>query len=138
MALAVAAATVTYLTVPLTVDVICTEADLVEDEVCLQTVLEEWKGENVVWVDARGREQFTKQAVPGAVLINMDPQENFDELVAEAVEQLAMADRVVVYCGASSCKASKQIVASLKETGLVAEAFALYGGVKALKRAELF
>jgi len=104
---------------------------LAEDEVELSTVLQQWGGE-VLWVDARKRQDWEKNAMPGSVLINTDPAENFEELVAEALPKLATADRLVVYCATSGCETSRQVAGKLREFEIGPECYALYGGVQTL------
>ena len=137
VAIAGLGAAITFATVPLERESSCLPETLEPEEVCLETIQNEWTGQNVVWVDARSRKDFEKSAMPNAILLNTDPAEDFDEMLADSVEALAMADRVVVYCGASGCHASKEIVGMLKSTGLVAEPVALFGGVKVLRKAGL-
>lgn len=104
---------------------------LTEHEVELSTVLQEWGGE-VLWVDARKRQEWEKNGMPGSVLVNTDPEENFEEMVAEALPQLAMADRLVVYCATSGCETSRQVAGKLREFEIGPECWALYGGVQTL------
>lgn len=109
---------------------------LAEDEVELSTILGEWGGD-VVWVDARKRGEWEKNGMPDSVLVNTDVAEDFDTLVAEALPQLAPANRLVVYCATAGCDTSRQVAKRLREYEIGPECYALYGGVRTLIEAGL-
>jgi rhodanese-related sulfurtransferase len=109
---------------------------LADDEVELATVLGEWGGE-VVWVDARKRAEWERNGLEGSVLINTDAAEDFDTLVAEALPQLAPAERVVIYCATAGCDTSRLIARRLREYEIGPEFYALHGGLRALVEAGL-
>ena len=137
MALSIVGAVITWAVAPVATTVVCDAATIEDNEVCLKTVVESWGDETVLWVDARARKDWERERVSGAVLLNIDPAEDYEAMLAEAVEGLAMADRVVVYCGQSGCRASKEIVERLESTGLARDVRALVGGMKVLKAGNL-
>jgi len=106
----------------------CDPAEIGAGEVCLETVVNEWEGK-ILWIDARARENFDKWHYEGALLINNDPNENFDEMLAGAVEGLTSSDKVVVYCAKKGCDASKEIAERLRGYDFGPSVYTLYGGV---------
>jgi rhodanese-related sulfurtransferase len=122
---------------------------LTDDEVRLTTVIEDWGGE-VLWVDARKRDEWQRNGLEGSVLINLDADENLDSLIAEALPRLAVAKRVVIYCGDAGCGTSHEVSRQLcshdigvkgdrtktEPTGDL-EIYVLHGGWEALAKAGL-
>ena len=113
----------------------CDGSALEPGQVCLAEVLE--TGGEILWADARPRALWKRNGMEGAVLLTDDAAEDFDELLAACFEQVAGADRVVVYCGQAGCGSSEAVAARLRETGLAREVLVLYGGWKALHAAGL-
>lgn len=113
---------------------LCDPAELASGEVCLETVLNEWKGD-VVWVDARSEEEWKKQHAPGALFIT---ENRVDEMLAqsEIMQEIGMAGvegrRVVVYCGTDACGSSKMVAERIRQSGLHSEVYFLHGGWKVL------
>ncbi len=105
------------------------EAPMAEDEVDLAAVEQRWKGQ-VVWLDARPRDQFEKGHIPGAHLLN---EQEFDDLVVANIELLQDLQKpVVIYCSGQACKASHAVRERLVTTGIVHEnVFVLRGGFPA-------
>ena len=97
------------------------EAPLRSDEVNLAEVDQRWQGQ-VVWLDARPRDQFEKGHIPGAHLLN---EQEFDTLVFENMKLLQHLQvepkPVVVYCSGQSCKASHAVRDRLVTSSLVPE-----------------
>lgn len=114
----------------------CDPAAIPAGEVCLTTVTGEWGGE-VLWLDARSRAEWQRDGLPGALLVTTHASENFDELVAGALEQLAAAKRVVIYCSDTGCGTSHEVAKRLREFGIGPEYHVLYGGWRALSAAGL-
>jgi rhodanese-related sulfurtransferase len=102
-----------------------------DGEVYLSTVQEEWGGE-VLWVDARKRSEWKKNGLAGSVLISLEAGEDFESLVAEAIEKFATAERVVVYCGSRGCSTGLEVAAKLEEFQLGPRCYSLHGGVQTL------
>lgn len=71
------------------------------------------KGE-ILWVDAREREKFEENHLPGAILLNLA---EWSELMFQNMETLQDAfDRpVVVYCDTDSCGKSREVAKRLRE-----------------------
>ena len=115
----------------------CIPTQLPNDEICLSTVIEEWKND-CIWVDARRRADWEKDGILGSILLTTADGENFDQLLEDAFPLLAEKQkRVVVYCSDLGCGTSKEIAKRLRDYQLVPEVRALHGGWKALDQAGL-
>jgi rhodanese-related sulfurtransferase len=117
-------------------ELICKVSEISPEEVCLNTVLEDWKND-VIWVDARRKEDWEQDGIKGSVHITNIASENFDQLMEDAFPQLAQGKRVVVYCDDVGCGTSLEVAKRIREFQLVPDVKALYGGWKALKKAKL-
>jgi rhodanese-related sulfurtransferase len=114
---------------------VCDPALIASDEICLQTVIEEWH-KDCIWVDARRRVDWEKDGLPGAILLTTADGENFDLLLEQAFPVLVEKQkRVVVYCNDVGCGTSREIAKRLRDFQLVPEVRALHGGWKALSQA---
>ena len=88
-----------------------------------------WGG-NVLWVDARPADEFERDHVPGAVLLNEDRW-------SEALPQFLANDwspekKIVVYCSAASCNLAEDVARRLRaEAKLPNEIRILKGGWEA-------
>jgi len=115
--------------------VACDQASLPEYFVCLSTVRELDPSE-ILWVDARPREQWEENGVDGSVLVNdqedwIDLEFNFMGKMNEDFKPI-----VVVYCNQSGCGSSKYVARQLREKHAEALGFqvlVLEGGINALK-----
>jgi hypothetical protein len=137
LALAFAAAGTTYLVKgPPVRTVRCDATKLQSDEVCLERVTREWQG-RVLWVDARSRGEWERNGVAGALLWNLDPNENMQTMEADAAGRMIDGSRVVVYCGNENCGTSRQVAARINALQLGNEVFVLYGGWRVLAAAKL-
>lgn len=112
----------------------CDPARLDPLEICLDSVVQ-WQGD-VLWVDARTRTEWMQGHVKGAVYLNPNDAEGFDQLVAAELERLASNKHVVVYCGGSGCELSKDVARRLKELDFGNEVRALHGGWSVLAAEE--
>ena len=137
LAIALAAAGATYLVKgPPDRSVRCDPAKLKSDEVCLDRVMNEWKGQ-VLWVDARPRADWQRNGMPGAALWNLESGENMQTFEADIAGRMIDGSRVVVYCNNEDCGTSRQVVERIKALQLGNEVFVLYGGWHALAAAKL-
>jgi rhodanese-related sulfurtransferase len=137
LALAFAAAAVTYwVKGPPNRAVRCDPSGLKPDEVCLERVMTEWKGQ-VLWVDARSRAEWERDGMAGALLWNLDPNENMQTFEADAAGRMLEGPRVVVYCSNENCGVSREVAKKIRDTQLSNEVFVLYGGWRALASAKL-
>ena len=93
------------------------------DEVTLQQA-QGW-GDGVLWIDARPAEQFDREHVPNAVLLNED---RWDELLPQMLEKWSPDKRIVVYCSSLSCAASHDVARRLREEAQLPNVFVLHGG----------
>lgn len=117
------------------VAIICDPVKLAPDEICLRTVIEDWKND-CVWIDARRRVDWQKNGLPGSLLLTTADGESFDQLLEQAFPLIAQKNkRVVVYCGDVGCGTSREIAKRLREFELVPDVRALHGGWKALSKA---
>jgi rhodanese-related sulfurtransferase len=107
---------------------------LAADEVELATVLNDWQGK-VLWIDARKRADWQRDGLTGSVLVTLDPAEDFDTLVAEALPKFAAIDRAVVYCGDPGCGSSREVAKRLRDYAVGPKFFALRGGWQAIEQA---
>jgi rhodanese-related sulfurtransferase len=114
----------------------CEQSRLPAGEVCLATVTGEWGGE-VVWVDARPRAEWQRDGLRGSILLTTHEAENFQDLVAAALERLAVAKRVVIYCSDSGCATSHEVAKQLRGFGIGPEYYVLHGGWRSLAAAGL-
>lgn len=106
------------------------EEPMRDDEVTLAQIQQRWKGE-VLWLDARPRESFEKEHVPGAAMLN---EQGFDNQLFELLGVLqANAKPVIIYCGGESCDASRKIRTKLLEAVPLENCYVLRGGWPAWK-----
>lgn len=83
------------------------ESDLVSVEVARG-----W-GAHALWVDARPTEEFERDHIPGAVLLNED---RWNELLPPFLEkQWSPEKQIVVYCSAASCNLAEDVARRLRE-----------------------
>lgn len=86
-----------------------------------------WGGA-VIWVDARPEEEFEREHVPNAVLLNED---RWNELLPQMLAIWSPEKRVVVYCSSQSCGASREVARRLREEAGLKNVFVLEGGWEA-------
>ena len=84
----------------------------------------EW-GDNVLWVDARPEEQFTRGHVPGAIQLNED---RWNELLPPFLAVWAPEKKVVVYCSTRSCNLAIEVARRLRKEAQLKNVFVLQGG----------
>ncbi|MEY2576782.1 MAG: hypothetical protein QOF80_2269 [Verrucomicrobiota bacterium] len=83
------------------------ESDLVSVEVARG-----W-GANALWVDARPDEEFERDHIPGAVLLNED---RWNQLLSQFLAtQWSPEKKIVVYCSAASCNLAEDVARRLRE-----------------------
>jgi len=82
-------------------------------------------GDNVIWVDARPDNEFERDHIPGAILLNED---SWNELLPQFLGQWSPEKRVVVYCSAQSCNASREVAKRLRDEAQLKNVFVLDGG----------
>lgn len=91
--------------------------------------IKQWAGA-VLWVDARSEPEFGSEHVPDAICLNFD---NWTEEFPKFLDRYTAGQRVVVYCGATSCQLSREIASKLRASG-VDDAYFLEGGWEAWKQ----
>ena len=70
-------------------------------------------GPNALWVDARPVDEFERDHIPGAVLLNED---RWNELLPQFLaEQWSPEKKIVVYCSAASCNLAEDVARRLRE-----------------------
>jgi len=69
-------------------------------------------GDSVMWVDARPADEFERDHIPGAILLDED---SWNELLPQFLGQWSPDKRVVVYCSAQSCNAAAEVARRLRE-----------------------
>jgi len=111
---------------------VCDPASLKPDEVCLEQIPADT---GVLWVDARPRDEWSRNGVEGSVLWNLDPAEDMQAFEAEAAVRIIETPRVIVYCGDENCGVSRQVAERIRALGLGAEVSVLFGGWRSLSDA---
>lgn len=82
-------------------------------------------GDNVIWVDARPAEEFEQGQIPGAFSLNED---RWNELLPQFLGQWSPEKKVIVYCSAQSCNASREVAKRLRDEAQLKNVFVLDGG----------
>ena len=104
-----------------------------DDEVTLGQIQERWQGD-VLWIDARPREQYEQEHIAGALLLN---EQGFDEQLLGMLEALQTNTKpVIVYCSGQRCDASRKVRAKLLELVAMDNCYVLKGGWAAWKGAQ--
>ena len=85
-------------------------------------------GREILWVDARPKEDFSAGHIPGAVPLSA---EDWDEELPAMLNQWTPERKVVVYCSAKSCDASREIARRLRDEAGLKIVFVLRGGWEA-------
>jgi rhodanese-related sulfurtransferase len=86
-----------------------------------------WGG-NVIWVDARPDDEFARDHVPGALLLNED---RWNELLPQFLTAWSPGKKIVVYCSAQSCDLAREVAERLRKEAQVPDVFVLEGGWEA-------
>jgi len=87
-------------------------------------IIDQWD-EDVLWADARSREEYEEAHIPGAVLLNEDA---WEELLFDFFDRWQPGGKVVVYCGSRGCRASHEVAERLREETGEEEIYVLHGG----------
>jgi rhodanese-related sulfurtransferase len=90
-------------------------------------------GDGAVWVDARPDDEFAKDHVPGAFLLNED---RWNELLSQFLPNWSPGKKVVVYCSAESCNAARDVAKRLREDAQLQNVFVLRGGWEEWKKSD--
>ena len=103
-----------------------------DDEVTPADVEKRWHGD-VLWVDARLRELYNIEHIPGALLLN---EQELDALLTQHIEVLQDNKKpIVIYCDGKACHASRKMREYLAEHMALENIFVLTGGWPAWKAA---
>jgi rhodanese-related sulfurtransferase len=84
----------------------------------------DWKAD-AIWIDARPEEEFEREHVPGALLLNED---RWNELLPQMLAGWSPEKRVVVYCSSESCGSSREVARRLRKEAGLTNVFVLEGG----------
>lgn len=84
--------------------------------------------EGAIWVDARPQEDYERDHVPGALLLNED---RWNELFPAMLAVWSPGKRVVVYCSTEGCGASREVAHRLRKEAGLTNVFVLEGGWEA-------
>ena len=87
----------------------------------------EW-GDSVIWIDARPDDQFARDHVPGAILLNED---RWNELLPQFLAVWSPGKKIVVYCSAQSCDLAREVAERLRKEAQIPDVFVLEGGWEA-------
>lgn len=85
-------------------------------------------GSTAIWIDARPEDEFAKEHVPGAFLLNED---RWNELLPQMLATWSPEKQIVVYCGSESCGSSREVARRLREQASLKNVFVLEGGWEA-------
>ncbi|MEY2490263.1 MAG: hypothetical protein QOC70_2205 [Verrucomicrobiota bacterium] len=85
-------------------------------------------GDSAIWIDARPEAEFTKEHVPGAILLNED---RWNELLPQMLATWSSEKRVVIYCSSESCGSSREVARRLRKEAQLKNVFVLEGGWEA-------
>lgn len=94
------------------------------------TEVRDW-GTPVLWVDARPAAEALHDRIPGAMVFDGAA---FDRDLGQLLGAWTPGQRIVVYCGSSSCDTSREVAERLREAGLD-NVHHLHGGWDAWVRA---
>jgi rhodanese-related sulfurtransferase len=111
---------------------VCDQATLKADEICLDKVPPSAK---ILWVDARHRQDWIKNGMPGSALWNLDSTENMQAFEADVAARIMETPHVIVYCGDENCGLSRQVAEKIRALQLATEVSVLRGGWRALSEA---
>jgi rhodanese-related sulfurtransferase len=86
-----------------------------EGALTVTEALEAAKNPGVLWIDARSRASFTKQHIPGAMLLSQQEADYQDLLFQVATTIQTQQEKwIVVYCDGKKCEASHKIAEELR------------------------
>lgn len=86
---------------------------------------------DLIWVDARSRDEYDRGHVPGAILLN---EENWNSLLGNLFEAWQPPRTIVVYCNVG-CQTSQKVADRLRDLG-IEPVYVLKGGYDAWKTNE--
>ncbi len=114
--------------------VLCVQSELVENEVCLSTVLDDWAG-NVVWVDARAEEEKVVKLTSALEITeaNTDEDLSSEQVLVRLFNAKRQGTKVVVFCQTDACGSSKYIREKIISSGAHDKVYYLHGGWKAIE-----
>lgn len=132
MVISVAAACGTFFFHPRAPALYAIQEPVRDDEVTLGQIQERWQGD-VLWLDARPRDQFAEAHVPAAELLN---EQDFDNLLFDLLPKLQSNTKpVIIYCSGERCEASRKVREKLLQIVPIEQCYVLRGGWKALQAA---
>jgi len=114
----------------------CDQGQMEANEVCLSTVLDNWKGD-VIWVDARAEEEKTIMLEPSLEIseLNAEAELSSERVMMTLFKAKGEGTKVVVFCQTDGCGSSvyvreKILSKSLQRPELV---YYLHGGWKSIE-----
>lgn len=105
------------------------EGTVLEGEIAIEDIPAD---ADVVWVDARERDQFEKVRVKGAILVN---ETEYYRCVGNFLVKCERDDLVLVYCATKSCDSSRVIARRLREEIGAESVYVVHGGWDAIVKA---
>lgn len=103
------------------------------DELTLKDITERWKGD-VIWLDARPKDQFEAAHIPEARPLN---EQSFDEQLFDMLDLLQTNSKpIIIYCGGQKCEASRHVREKLLSRVPVEQCYVLKGGFPAWQKAQ--
>jgi len=82
-------------------------------------------GANALWVDARPADEFERDHIPGAVLLNED---RWNELLPQFLVLWSPEKKMVVYCSNQNCNRAVEVAERLRKEAQLKNIFVLKDG----------
>jgi len=89
-----------------------------------------YEGE-MMWVDARGADDFNIEHIPNAIMLNED---DWDNLIEEFLYAYKMDSQIVVYCSSVGCRKSHSVGQRLRDEYSIENVYVLEGGWEAWQK----
>ena len=77
----------------------------------------EW-GDSTIWIDARPDDEFARDHVPGAILLNED---RWNELFPQFSAAWSPEKKIIVYCSAQSCDLAREVAERLRKNNAASD-----------------
>lgn len=94
-------------------------------DVATSELRELWESGEVLFIDARSEEAFSKGHIPGAFSL---PYKAFEQGTPDLVNDLPKDQQLVIYCDGADCHASKVVYEKLLEFGFEEDRLRIFSG----------
>jgi 3-mercaptopyruvate sulfurtransferase SseA len=131
LALTAAAATATHYLHPRVPAWYAVETPMRDEDVTWDNVTQRWH-KDVLWIDARPKDQYAAAHAPGALSIS---EQDADAQLADHMEELTTTKKtIVIYCSSDSCEASRKMREYILQRLPVPQIYVFHGGWKVLSK----